>query len=269
MTLSRALQLAQKAHLRCEMEIFLAHLLQCSRCDVLSRAEEEIPVEKLSELQKGWIRLQDGLPVAYLTYEKEFYGLNFYVDERVLIPRPETELLVDLALKKTKKVVLEVGTGCGAVACSIKRNRPELRVMATDVDPDVLHIANKNCVQLEVDVQLLCADLLESVPKEPFDTLVANLPYIGLQSHAWVDEKVRKHEPRLALFGGSDGLQLYTKLFDQIREQNRPFQTILGEMGFSQGEDIRLLCLEKLPGYRFQLFNDLQGLPRHFLLESA
>lgn len=268
MTLSRALQLAQKAHLRCEMEIFLAHLLQSNRLDVLARAKEEIPVEHLYEFQKGWIRLQDGLPVAYLTHEKEFYGLNFYVDERVLIPRPETELLVDLALKKAKKTVLELGTGSGAVACSIKKNRPELRVVATDLDSAALTVANKNCVQLRVRVELLKADLLKGVPHEPFDTLVTNLPYIGLQRHAELDENVKKHEPHRALFGGDDGLRLYAKLFEEIYEQNRPFHAILGEIGFSQEEDISLLCQEKLPGYHFQLFYDLQGLPRHFLLES-
>ena len=267
MILGRVLALAQKEHLRTEMEVFLAHLLGCSRLDLLVRSEEEVPVEKLAELQKGWIRLQDGLPVAYLTHDKEFYGVNFYVDERVLVPRPETEQLVDLVLKHAKKSVLELGTGSGAIACSVKKGRPELEVTATDISAEALAIASKNCVQLGVGVDLIQSDLLREVPERDFDVLVANLPYIGTQTHNFIADNVDRHEPHLALDGGSDGLELYSRLFDEILSQKRDFKFILGEIGFSQGGDIQKLCMEKLPAYRFTLLQDLQGLDRHFVLE--
>ena len=141
--------------------------------------------------------------------------------------------------------------------------------MATDVSSEALEVASKNCVQLGLEVELLQADLLENVPSVEADVLVANLPYIGRVTHADLAENVRKHEPHLALFGGEDGLSLYERLFDQIKAQGRDFQFILGEIGFSQGEDIRKLCKEKLPAYRFSLFQDLQGLDRHFVLESV
>lgn len=265
--LGRVLALAQKEHLRTEMEVFLAHLLGCNRLDLLVRSEEEVPVEKLAELQKGWIRLQDGLPVAYLTHEKEFYGRTFYVDERVLVPRPETEQLVDLVLKHAKKNVLELGTGSGAIATSVKSERPELKVTATDISDQALEVASKNCVQLGVQVELIQSDLLADVPQLDFDVLVANLPYIGTQTHNFIADNVDRHEPHLALDGGSDGLDLYRRLFDEIVEQKRNFQVILGEIGFSQGLDIQELCHEKLPSYRFTLLQDLQGLDRHFVLE--
>lgn len=267
--LGRVLALAQKEHLRTEMEVFLAHLLGCSRLDLLVRSEEEVPVEKLAELQKGWIRLQDGLPVAYLIHEKEFYGLSFYVDERVLVPRPETEQLVDLVLKHAKTSVLELGAGSGAIACSVKKSRPELQVTATDISSDALEVASKNCVQLGVEVQLIQSDLLEDVPDATFDVLVANLPYIGTQTHNFIADNVDRHEPHLALDGGSDGLELYRRLFDEIVEQKRDFDVILGEIGFTQGKDIEKVCQEKLPNYRFTLLQDLQGLDRHFVLERA
>jgi release factor glutamine methyltransferase len=267
MTIERVLALAQKANLRTEMEVFLAQLLGCNRLDLIARSDEEVPVEHLAELQKGWIRLQDGVPVAYLTQQKEFYGLNFYVDERVLVPRPETEQLVDLVLKHAKKSVLELGTGSGAIACGVKKSRPNLRVMATDLSKAALEVANKNCVQLGAKVELLQSDLLESVPQEAFEVLVANLPYIGTVRHALIAENVAKHEPAMALDGGEDGLELYRRLFEQIRHQNRSFLFILGEIGFSQGPDIRKLCEDSLPDYTFSLLQDLQGLDRHFVLE--
>lgn len=268
MIVKRVLELAQKANLRTEMEVFLAHLFACSRLDLIARSEEEVPAPRLSELQKGWIRLQDGVPVAYLTRQKEFYGLSFYVDERVLIPRPETEQLVDLALKYAQKGVLELGTGSGAIACSIKWSRPELKVVATDVDLGALDVANKNCVQLGLEVELVESDLLEKVPPVTADVLVANLPYIGLKEHAFLAENVQKYEPSLALFGGDDGLRLYARLFEQIRTQKRDFSVILGEIGFSQGKAIRQLCQTLLPEYQFTLLQDLQGLDRHFVLEK-
>ncbi len=267
MILARVLALAQKEHLRTEMEVFLAHLLGCSRLDLLVRSEEEVPVDKLAELQKGWIRLQDGFPVAYLTHEKEFYGLNFYVDERVLVPRPETEQLVDLVLKYAKGAVLELGTGSGAIAISVKKSRPDLEVTAGDISAAALEVANKNCVQLGVELELIESDLLAKVPEQDFDVLVANLPYIGTQTHNFIADNVDRHEPKLALNGGSDGLELYARLFDEIVEQKRGFRMILCEIGFSQGSDARKLCQEKLPGYRFTLLQDLQGLDRHFVLE--
>jgi release factor glutamine methyltransferase len=268
MTIGRVLTLAQKEKLRTEMELFLAHLLGCGRLDLLARSEEEVPVEKLADLQAAWLRIQDGVPVAYLTHEKEFYGLNFYVDERVLVPRPETEQLVDLVIKRAEGAVLELGTGSGAIACSVKSARADLKVVATDVSEAALEVANKNCVQLGVDVGLIQSDLLANVPDENFDVLVANLPYIGTQTHNFIADNVARFEPALALDGGSDGLQLYRRLFEEILAQKRDFRLILGEIGFSQGLDIAKLCQELLPNYHFTLLLDLQGLDRHFVLEK-
>lgn len=247
----------------------MAHLLECCRLDLIARSEEEVPTEKLAGLQKGWVRIQDSVPVAYLTHEKEFYGLTFYVDERVLIPRPETEQLVELALEYAQGSILELGTGSGAIACSIKKNRPDLEVLATDISSAALEVASKNCVQLGVKVELIQSDLLEKVPQKSFDVLVANLPYIGTIEHAMIAENVEKHEPPLALLGGRDGLELYRQLFDEMVAQKRDFRMILGEIGFSQGVDIQKLCSEKLPEYRFALLQDLQGLDRYFVLEKV
>ncbi len=268
MTVSRVLSLAQKAHLRSEMEVFLANLLGASRLDLLSHGEKDVPVERLSELQKGWLQLQEGVPVAYLTHEKEFYGIPLYVDERVLVPRGETEGLVDLVLGKGMGTVLELGTGSGAISIALKKTRPELELTATDISLDALEVANKNIVQYGLDVELIHSDLLDSVPGQRFDILVANLPYIGLSRHDFIAENVVRHEPSLALFGGDDGLQVYERLFKQIKDQKREFSWILGEMGFSQGRDLEALALRILPGYSCQICQDGQGLNRYFVLAN-
>lgn len=268
MTFGQILDLAQKEHLRLEMEVFLSALLGVNRLDLIAHGEQEVPVEHLAALQKGWVRIQDGVPVAYLTHEKEFYGLNFYVDERVLVPRPCTELLVDWAAHVAQKKVLEIGTGSGAIALSLKHKRPDLQIVATDISPDALAVANKNCVQFGMDVSFLESDLLAGVPLGDYDTLVTNLPYIGREEHALVEEKVVKHEPGLALFGGADGLELYARLFEQIRDGGWNFRFILGEIGFSQGEAIEALAKSFLLDFQFTLRQDLEGLDRHFLLEK-
>lgn len=269
MTIGSILRLSQNENLRAEMEVFLSFLLSCSRLDLIARSEEEIAEGHLAALQKGWIRLKNGLPVAYLTHSKAFYNLDFYVNEHVLIPRPETERLVSLVLDRANETVLELGTGSGAIACSVKKNRPELSVIASDISDLALEVASKNCVQLGLDINLIQSDLLEKVPMQNFDVLVMNLPYIGKVKHAFLDDNVFKHEPHLALFGGEDGLDLYRRLFVQIKEQNRNFKLIFGEIGFSQGFDIQKVCEQLLPNYTFTLLQDLQGLDRYFLLERS
>lgn len=272
MQIAQILGLAQKEHLRVEMEIFLSHLLAQSRLDLIAHGEEEIPVEKLAKLQLAWTAIKAGKPVAYLTQQKEFYGLSLFVNEFVLIPRPCTELLVDWTAELAERKVLELGTGSGAISLALKSKRPDLELTATDISLDALAVANKNCVQLgssniDLSVNFLQSDLLAEVPPDDFDTLVANLPYIGTETHASIDENVLKNEPGLALFGGSDGLELYRRLFGQIRDGAWSFKNILGEIGFSQGAAIRELANDSLPEYVFSLRQDLEGLDRHFLLE--
>ena len=251
-------------------EVLLAHLLDVSRLELIAYSEQEVPVDKLGALQQSWAKIEDGCPVAYLTHEKEFYGLDFYVDERVLVPRGETERLVDYVLDRAQEgaKILEVGTGSGAIAVALKKTRPDLEVMASDVSSEALEIANKNIVQNGVSVALVESDLLEKVPEMDLDIIVANLPYIGEETNNFVAENVEKYEPSVALFGGSDGLQLYAKLFEQVREQERDVKFIMGEIGFTQGRDIENLTKKHLPHFSFELMQDYQDLDRHFRPDS-
>ncbi|MBT4384930.1 peptide chain release factor N(5)-glutamine methyltransferase [Candidatus Peregrinibacteria bacterium] len=269
MNVGRILEQAQKEELRVEMEVFLSALLDTDRLQLLAHPEVEIPVDKLGDLQIAWTKIKEGVPVAYLINEKEFYGLNFYVDERVLVPRGETERLVDYILDRAHDSarVLELGTGSGAIAVSLKKTKPKFELTATDVSKDALKVATKNCALHDVDLTLLESDLLEKVPHEDYDVLVANLPYIGVETNNFISENVKQHEPHTALFGGSDGLALYEKLFKQINDQERAFKLILGEIGFTQGRGIEALARKHLSHYEFSLCRDYQDLDRHFILE--
>jgi len=266
MSIADLLKKAQDLRLRPEMEVFLSYLLDCERLDLVAYSEREIPVPKLSELQKGWVAIQQGKPVSYLTNNKEFYGLDYYVDERVLVPRGATEKLVDLVLEKASDgaKILEIGTGSGAISVALKHTRPDLRVTAGEVSSDALEVAKLNARRHDLDIKFVESDLLQSIPDDGHEILVANLPYIGEVEHHYISSNVEAHEPHVALFGGHDGLRLYVDLFKQAKD--RKFKWIMGEFGFTHGELMREIAAEILPDYSYELHQDHEGLDRTFVL---
>lgn len=220
------------------VEVLLAHVLGVSRAYLMAHPEHQM--KDGDELRFGelYARLREGEPVAYLTGVKEFYDLNFFVNSSVLIPRPETELLVekvvDFVGDKPLKI-MDVGTGSGAIAVALAKNLPKATVVGIDVSEDALIIARKNTEYHGVSVDFQCGDLLEGV-NEPFDVVVANLPYIGEEQYRFVSRETEKYEPSVALFGGSDGLQLYKRFFEQLSQSTWKPRLLLGEFGFAQGE---------------------------------
>jgi release factor glutamine methyltransferase len=270
LTVGHLISQAQKLELRTEMEIYMAHLMKVGRLDLLAHPELPIPVEFLSELQKALLELMKGKPVHYLTNQKEFYGIPLFVDERTLIPRGCTELLVDYVLEVAGSgaSILEIGVGSGAISIALKKTRPDLEILATDISAEALAVASQNAKVQDVEIEFLEADLFQDVPVRNFDILVANLPYIGEEKHRYLTEEVEKHEPHLALFGGSDGLRLYERLFQEIVDQKRNFQVICGEIGFSQGPELEAMAKHFFPNFAFELRQDLEGLDRHFFLTS-
>ncbi len=269
MTLGHLLRQAQAKELRTEMEVFLSWLLKVDRSELVAYPEREVPIEKMADVQKAWVKILEFYPVAYLTNEKEFYGLSFYVDENVLVPRDASERMVDYAkelLGERDGGVLEVGVGSGAISIALGKEQPELNIQGVDISEKALKVAQRNANAHDVDVNFSQSDLLSSVPDEPIQGLLANLPYIGEESHRYIDENVEKYEPHLALFGGPDGLELYRRLFVQIQERKYQPDWIIGEIGFSQGSLIQEVVEEFLPEYQFELRQDYEGLDRHFIL---
>lgn len=257
-------------------EVLLAFVLGRSREFLFANGEIEVGGADVARFLALWRRRMEGEPVAYLIGSKEFYGLDFFVDGRVLIPRPETEELVAQVVKSEKLRVkseglrvLDVGTGSGAIAVSIAVNLPEVSVVAVDFSGEALEVARENARRHGVSgrVRLLESDLLTAIEDgECFEVICANLPYIGEVKHRHVDENVEKFEPRLALFAGEDGLDLYRRLFLELREKGVSFDLMLCEFGFGQCEDMGKLAEEFFPG-KWRILKDLAGIER--ILEVA
>ncbi len=238
-------------------------------------AEDE---ERFCELVKKRI---EGVPISYLRKSKEFYGKDFYVDERVLIPRPETEHVIEHALrhitehKLVAPHIVDVGTGSGIIALTMARLVPHSKVSAIDVSPDALAVARKNAElhELADRVTFVEGDLLQPlVEQSDFapDIIVTNLPYIAQNDVEHVEAEVHAHEPHIALYSGKTGIEHYERLFAQIEKLSQPPQAVIGEFGFDQAPLIEaLLKKSPLKVLSYTIYPDLAGIPRVFLISFA
>lgn len=254
-----------------DCELLLAFILAEKKEYLLAHGDEEVSGEDEKLFLSYLERVKMGEPIAYIVGEKEFFGLDFFVDSRVLIPRPETEFLVERALEfleeKGGRKIIDVGTGSGCIAVSIARNLPgNEEIQMVDISEEALAVARMNAERHEVEdrVQLFQSDLLEEAD-DYYDVIVANLPYIGEVKHRFVAENTEKFEPAVALFGGEDGLVLYKKMFQQIRDRNIRFRLLLGEFGFDQAGDMEKL-LNNYFEQNWEIFDDLAGIPRFFIV---
>ena len=264
---------------RLDVEVLLSALLGVDREYLFSHGDEVLDVQTCELLFNDLTRVKEGVPVAYIIGKKEFYGLDFFVDERVLIPRPETEQIVDRVLSYVKEhrggdrrfKLLDVGTGSGNIAVSLAKSiDPEdLEVVeAVDLSEEALEVARINAEANGVEsmMHLFQSDLLEFVEEgERYDVIAANLPYIGEKKHHYVSSETEKYEPNMALFGGDDGLDLYRKMFEQLKEKRVGFELMIGEFGFAQTEDMEKILNRFFPE-KFVIVKDLAGIDRIFLV---
>ena len=199
-------------------------------------------------------------PVAYILGRRAFRRLEVAVDPRVLIPRPETELLVELALELPPgAAVLDCATGSGAIALALADERPDLSLTGSDVDEGALAVARANAIRLALSVEWRQADLLEGLP-DAYDAIVANVPYVGREAFAALEPEVTRHEPRLALDGGPGGLDVLAALIAQAGTRGR-VRTVILEHGHEQADAVAGACAAA--GFKeLELRHDLAGLPR-------
>ncbi len=206
-----------------------------------------------------------GEPTAYITGHREFYGLDFRVDPRVLIPRPESELLVEMAIKVAEKQTIsriaEIGTGCGAIAVSLALNLPQAEIYATDISTSALEVALLNCRKHEVTdrIRLLHGNMLEPLP-EPVDLIVANLPYV--EERDLLSASPLNFEPYLALNGGTDGLNIIRQLCCQVNGSLRPGGCLLMEIGSGQATAVTDFLRYLFPSAKIDVESDLSGIDR-------
>jgi len=249
---------------RPEAELLLRVLLECERADLITRAEETVDSARVTAARSWFARRRAGEPVAYITGRREFYGLSLRVTHEVLIPRPETERLVELALERiprdSRMSVLELGTGCGAIAVALARERPGLSITATDFSEAALEVARGNARSHAAEIRFARTDWFEGLVPGRFDLVVSNPPYVAA-GDPHLDRGDLRFEPRLALVGGEDGLACIRAIAARARNRIRPGGWLLLEHGYDQGD--RSLALLRELGYEdIEDFEDLAGIPR-------
>jgi len=265
---------------RLDAELLLGHAVEVGRTVVLAHPEAPVGADAARRYRADLERRAAGEPVAYLRGFKEFFGLGFEVDARALIPRPETERLVELALAEVihrlgsgaradavrPLRVVDVGTGSGAIAVALAvslRERSALEavdILAVDISPDALDLARENAVAHTVAdrIRFVVADLL---PGGAFDLVLANLPYV-MRGAIPSLPRATGFEPILALDGGPDGLEIVGRLLDLLPDVLADTGVALLEIGADQGGAIAPCVADRLPGWRCEVALDLAGLPR-------
>lgn len=275
---------------RLDVELLLGHAIGADRTVVLAHPEARVSDDATARFEGDLARRATGEPVAYIRGFKEFYGLAFSTDPRALIPRPETERLVELAERDVLRRltaaprpvgsrpirVADVGTGCGtvavALAVSLRRRRivNEIEILGTDESPDALDLARENAVGHSVGdrVRFVEADLLPPVVVDPFDLVLANLPYVRSDALATL-AVAASFEPGEALDGGPDGLAVIRRLLERLPEAVAPGGVALLEIGADQGGAIVDAVAATLPGWPVAVEPDLAGAPRVARVERA
>jgi release factor glutamine methyltransferase len=234
--------------------------LKIDRVQLYLRLDYEMGSE---QNEKYWGLIERRLnhePTAYITGHREFYGLDFYVDRNVLIPRPESELLVEKALglaqKQAVSAIAEVGTGCGAIAISLALNLPQAKIYATDISATALEVARLNCQKHGVAERICLLDLI-----------VANLPYVSQSELSQVN--TLNHEPSLALDGGPDGLEKIRRLGTEIGDKLRPGGHLLLEIGQGQKRAVTTFLRGLFPSAEIAVAPDLSGIDRVMCLSLS
>ncbi|OMP66577.1 peptide chain release factor N(5)-glutamine methyltransferase [Domibacillus epiphyticus] len=253
-------------------EYIMLHVLQAERAQMLARLHDRMTDEQAAKFERFVNIHADGVPVQHITGMEEFYGRTFIVNKDVLIPRPETEELVHYALEKIEGLespaIADIGTGSGAIAVSMKSERPDADVYAVDLSKAALHTARQNAEKLGAAVQFFHGDLLEPLIKRHIkvDLLLSNPPYIPIHEKEKLSTIVVDHEPHMALFGGKDGLDLYRSLTEQL-----PFVLKEGgiagvETGAGQTEAVAALFQKAYPEGSVQTMYDINGKDRMVFL---
>jgi release factor glutamine methyltransferase len=244
-----------------EGEILLRHVLGITRAQLFSDLDGDVSLSQVENLMKLVARRVSGEPSAYIIGHREFYGLDFKINNNVLIPRPETELLVEKAIGLCRSYpiskVADIGTGCGAIAISLVVNLPEKTIYATDISSAALEVARENCKRHGVmdKIILLQGDMLEPLP-EPVDMIIANLPYVRKA------DLTLGFEPELALNGGEKGLDKIKTLCGQARGKLNTNGSLLLEIGQGQAEAVTAILHKVFPLALIEVARDLSGIER-------
>lgn len=266
---TNALRGAPVGEPRREAATLLASTIKRDRAFLIAHSDDSLPPDDLKLFRERVRRRAAGEPTQYITGRQEFYGLDFEVCPAVLIPRPETELLVETALELLHDVreprLCDVGTGSGCVAVALLRERADARAVAVDISPDALRVAARNAARHSVAdrLSLVASDCFAALDPaaHKFDLVASNPPYVAEVDLDILQREVRDHEPRVALTPGGDGLSVIRRLLEDTPRFLRDGGCLVFEIGFDQHEAVRRL-IDARVWTLLDIYQDLQGVPR-------
>ena len=258
---------------RLDAEVLLGFVLQKSRLQLYLSFEMPVFPDHLSVFRQLVQRRKEHTPVSYLTNHREFMSIDFYVDSRVLIPRPETEILVEYVLDRTSThdpiSLVDIGTGSGAIAVSLAFNRPEWYIVATDISIDALAVAKTNATRHQTQIEFRSGDMLSTLESvdDKFDWIVSNPPYISSQDYKILPPDVRNFEPKLALASPPDGLQLIRILIESASNYLKPNGRLAIEIGKGQRLDVEDFVHRSKKYQKIDFIPDLSGVARILVVQ--
>ncbi len=246
-------------------EVLLAHATGQDRAWLYAHATDELREVWWIHYGRYLHERMQGKPTQYITGRQEFFGRDFRVSRDVLIPRPETEHLVEAALKQTPGSILDIGTGSGAIAVTLALET-KARVIATDISEAALRVAAQNAQSLGARVDFIACDLAAAI-SGPFDLIVSNPPYVPHDDQSTIQREVRDFEPEVALYGGNDGLAIYRRLIPEAARLLKPGGWLMMELGYKSAEAVRAMFDDRWSEIEFVA--DLAGWPRVIVAQAV
>ena len=246
-------------------------LKNLSFTDFVFALQQEVTEEEKQFVEEIYKKLAAHIPAQYIIGHAEFFGMQLKVDERVLIPRPETEELVDPILTENPEKnlkVLDIGTGSGAIALALAKNRPDWSVTATDISQDALDLATENAKRQDLNLSFIKSDCFSEISAK-YDIIVSNPPYISRADEVEVGLNVLHSEPHLALFADEDGLAIYRRIAEDSKDYLNDGGKIYLEIGYKQGQSVPALFMENLPEKRVRTLKDQFGQDRMVVIDDG
>lgn len=254
-------------------KLALEQVLNLSKPELLLNKEKELTPKEYQKYKKILKKLNKGLPIQYITHKAYFYNKEYYVNKNTLIPRPETEYLVEEThnlIKKHLKTgeinILDIGTGSGVIAITLKELNKNYNITATDISKKTLKIAKKNAKKHNQKINFVNTNLYQGINKK-FDCIISNPPYIEENSKN-IEKIVKENEPKLALFGGTDGLDYYKQIIKNIKQIIKQNHIIAFEIGENQGNKLKQIIKQELPKDKIIIKQDYNNHDRYIYVIS-
>lgn len=272
MTIEELIVYGKKYTSSTHAKMLLANFLEVNPLELLTILDKVVEEDKINLYKKSLEALKENRPIQYVIGHVNFYGLQFKVNENVLIPRFETEELVENIknyLKKknlTNPKILDLGCGSGVIGLTLKHFFPDSDVTLVDISEDALKVAKENASNLNLDVNFLKSDWFSNIPLDKYDVIVSNPPYI--KTNEEIEEIVKNNEPALALYGGADGLDCYRKILKDINKYLKDDYLIAFEIGYLEGDSLKELINNTIPNSKVTIKKDLSNKDRMFFVEK-